>query len=51
MEILDTHEKGAYLNTLERYHIHVEAINNNHLNEEFSETSNPIFNTIIQLSG
>jgi hypothetical protein len=49
MEVLHTHEKGAYLNTLARYHIHIEAKNNNHLNEEFSETSNPIFNTIIQL--
>jgi hypothetical protein len=49
MEILHIHEKGTYLNTLERYHIHMEAKNNNHLNEDLSDTSNPIFDTIIQI--
>jgi hypothetical protein len=49
MEILHIHEKGTYLNTLERYHTHMEAKNNNHLNEDLSETSNPIFDTIIQI--
>jgi hypothetical protein len=49
MEILQLHKKGVHLNTIERFHIHKEAVNNNHLNEDYTETSNPIFNTILKL--
>jgi hypothetical protein len=34
---------------MERFYIHAEAKNNNHLNEGYTEMSNPIFNTILQL--
>jgi hypothetical protein len=48
MEILQFQKKGYHLNTIERYHIHKEVKNNNHLNEDYTDTSNNIFNTIIE---
>ena len=49
MEIIQLHKKGFHLNTIERFHIHKEVVTNNHLNEDYTETSNPIFNTILKL--
>jgi hypothetical protein len=46
MEVLHFHKKGTHLNTIDRFYIHKEAINNNHLNEEYVETTNQIFSTI-----
>jgi hypothetical protein len=34
MEIIQIQKKGSHLNTIVRFHIHSEAIHNNHLNEE-----------------
>ena len=48
MEVLYFQKKGALLNTIERFYIHKEVTNNNHLNEDYVETSNQIFNTIIK---
>jgi len=48
MEVLHFQKKGTHLNTIERFYIHKEVTNNNHLNEECTETSNQIFNTIIE---
>ena len=48
MEALHFQKKGAHLNIIERFYIHKEVTNNNHLNEEYIETSNQIFNTIIE---
>ena len=48
MEVLHFHKKGIHLNTIERFYIHKEVTNNNHLNEEYTETSNQIFNTILE---
>jgi len=49
MEIIQLQKKGTHLNTIERFHIHKEVVTNNHLNEDYTETSNPIFNTILKL--
>ena len=49
MEIIQLQKKGTHLNTVERFHIHKEVITNNHLNEDYTETSNPIFNAILKL--
>jgi hypothetical protein len=48
MEILQFQKKGCHLNTIERFYIHKEVKSNNHLNEDYAETSNHIFNTIIE---
>jgi len=48
MEVLQFHKKGTHLNTIERFYIHKESMNNNHLNEEYTETTNQIFNTILE---
>jgi hypothetical protein len=47
MEILQFQKKGTHLNTMEKFHIHKETLNNSHLNEEYTDTSNQIFNTIL----
>jgi len=47
MEVLHFHKNGTHLNTIERFYIHKEAMNNNHLNE-YTETTNQIFNTILE---
>ena len=49
MTILYTHKKGIHLNTIERFHIHAETLRSNQLNEDYADTTNPIFNTILQL--
>jgi hypothetical protein len=33
MQIVHCHRKGAYLSTIERFHIHTEFTKNNHLND------------------
>jgi hypothetical protein len=48
MEVLQFHKKGVHLNTIEKFYIHKETVNNNHLNEEYTDTSNQIFNTILK---
>jgi len=48
MEILQFQKKGTYLNTIERFHIYKETIQNNHLNDEYTTTANKIFDTVLQ---
>jgi hypothetical protein len=46
MTVLQVHRNSTHLNTIERFYIHKEALDN-HLNEDHTDTSNPIFNTIL----
>jgi hypothetical protein len=48
MQVIKIQGKGTHLNTIEKFHIHKETLNNNQLNEDHVETSNIIFNTIAQ---
>jgi hypothetical protein len=48
MEVLQFQKKGVYLNTIEKFYIHKETVTNNHLNEEYTDTSNQIFITILE---
>jgi hypothetical protein len=34
MEVVQLHRKGTQLNTLKKFYIHREFVNNNHLNQE-----------------
>jgi hypothetical protein len=47
---MQLHKKGSHLNTLERFYIHKEYTHNNHLNEEYADNNNQIFNTILYMS-
>jgi hypothetical protein len=46
-QILQRHNKGAHLNTIERYYIYVEYTNNNHLNDEHTIFTNKIFGVLL----
>jgi len=48
MQVLQVQKKGTHLNTIERFHIHKEAAQNNHLNDDHTITANRIFHTILQ---
>ena len=50
MQILHYHKKGPHLNTLEKFHIHTEAQNQNqnHLNDDNTIFPNPIFDALTQ---
>jgi len=48
MEVLQFHKKGIHLNTIEKFYIHKESTNNNYLNEEYTDNTNQIFNTILE---
>ena len=48
MQILHHHRKGAHLYTLERFHIHMEAAKDNHLNEGHTIHPNAIFDTLLK---
>jgi hypothetical protein len=45
MQILHCRRKGPHLNAMERFHIHAEAIENNHLNDDHTIFPNAIFDT------
>ena len=49
-EIMQLHKKDTHLNTLEKFYIQKEFSNNNHLNEEYADNNNQIFNTILYVS-
>jgi len=42
MEIMQLHRKSTHLNTLEKFYIHKEFVNNKHLNEEYADNNNQI---------
>ena len=47
MQILQRQNKGAYLNTIERYYIYAEFTKNNHVNDEQTISPNKIFETLL----
>jgi hypothetical protein len=47
MNIIKIQEKGKLLNTLEKFHIYKEQKNNNSLNENGTDTYNPIFELLL----
>jgi hypothetical protein len=47
MQILHTHNKGALLNTNEKFYIFKEASTNNHLNDNHTVPYSKIFQTIL----
>jgi hypothetical protein len=49
MEVLKIQGKGTHLNTVEKYYIHRETLDNNHINEDYADTCNMIFNTLTSL--
>ena len=46
MQILHCHKKGPHLNTIERFHIHTEAIANNQINDDHTIFPNAIFDVL-----
>jgi hypothetical protein len=46
MHILQHHNKGPHLNTIEKFHIHMESLTNNHLNDDRAIFPNPIFDVL-----
>ena len=48
MQILQRHNKGAHLNTIERYYIYAEVTKNNHLNDEHNISPNKIFDALLK---
>jgi len=47
-QVLQPHNKGPHLNTLARFHIYAEYLNNNHLNDEHSIFPKIIFDTLLK---
>jgi hypothetical protein len=48
MTVLHTINKGAHMNTSEKFHIYIITKQGMHLNYTFADMTNPIFNTLIQ---
>ena len=48
MQILRHHRKGPHLNTLERFHIYVEYIINNHISDNQTIFPNKIFDVLLK---
>jgi len=48
MQILQRQNKGSHLNTIERFYIYAEYLNNNHLNDEYSIFPNIIFEALLK---
>ena len=46
IQILHHHRKGAHLNTLERFHIHAEFAEKNHLNDNQTTLPKAIFDNL-----
>jgi hypothetical protein len=47
MQIIQYHDKGTHLNTIERYDIYAEFTKNNHLNDEHNISPNKIFDALL----
>jgi len=50
MQVLHHQKKGTHLNTIERFHIHIEHTAGNHLNNDHTIFPNRIFDTLIKPS-
>ena len=48
MQILQRHNKGAHLNTIEQYYIYAEFTKNYHLNDEHNIFLNKIFDALLE---
>ena len=48
MEIIQVQKKGPHLNTIERFHIHKEFTENNHLSDPQTILPNAIFDTLLK---
>jgi hypothetical protein len=48
MQVLQYYKKGSHMNTIDRFHIHVEFTANNHLNDEHTIFLNVIFDTLLK---
>ena len=48
LQVLQLHNKGAHLNTIERFHIYSEYTDNNHLNDESTIFPNKTFDTLLK---
>jgi hypothetical protein len=48
MQVLHCHKKGPHLNMIERFHVHIESIANNHLNDDQTIFSNAIFDILLR---
>jgi hypothetical protein len=48
MQVLQLQNKGAHLNTTERFYIYAEHTNNNHLPDDSTVFSNKIFDTLLR---
>jgi len=42
------YRKGPHLNKIERFHIHAESIDNNHLNDDHTIFPNAIFDILLR---
>jgi hypothetical protein len=49
MQVLHHQRKGAHLNTIERFNIHIEHTAGNHLNDEHTIFPNKVFDTLLKL--
>jgi len=47
LQILQRHNKGAHVNTIERYYIYTEFTKNNHLSDEHNISPNKIFDALL----
>jgi hypothetical protein len=50
MQVLHHQKKGEHLNTIERFHIHIEHTAGNHLNDDHTIFLNKIFDTLVKLN-
>jgi hypothetical protein len=50
MQVLHHCKKEAHLNTIERFHIHIEHTAGNHLNDNHTIFPNRVFDTLIKPS-
>jgi predicted RNA-binding Zn-ribbon protein involved in translation (DUF1610 family) len=48
MQILQLQNKGAHLNTIERFYIYAECTNNNHLNDDSTISPSKFFDTLLK---
>jgi len=48
MQILQRQNKGSHLNTIERFYIYAEYLNNNHLNDEHTIFPSIIFEALLK---
>ena len=48
LRVLQLHNKGAHLNTIERFYVYSECTNNNHLNDDSTIFPNRIFDILLK---